>query len=86
MIKCKVEFILARNNYFYFHLLLSSIVSTAEKLITIVYTYFVPVISFLKIFHDSESSENIFHPQILYMFIFLWVLFPFMNYNFTNAM
>lgn len=86
MIKCKVEFILARNNYFYFHLLLSSIVSTAEKLITIVYTYFVPVISFLKIFQDSESSENIFHPQILYMFIFLWVLSPFMNYNFTHAM
>lgn len=43
MIKREVEFILARNNYFYFHLLLSSIVSIAEKLITIVYTYFVPV-------------------------------------------
>lgn len=60
MIKREVEFILARNNYFYFHLLLSSIVSIAEKLITIVYTYFVPVTYFLKIFHDSESPESIF--------------------------
>jgi len=60
MIKCKVVFILARNNYFYFHLLLSSIVSTAEKLLTIVYTYFVPVISFLTILHDSESPKIIF--------------------------
>lgn len=86
MIKCTVEFILARNNYFYFHLLLSNIVSTAEKLITTVYTYFVPVISFFKIFHNSESPENIFpstNTLCGYISVFLS---QFMNYNFTNTM
>lgn len=59
MMKYKVEFILARNNYFYFHLLLSSTDSTAE-LNTVAYIYFVSVVSFFKILHDSGRPENIF--------------------------
>lgn len=86
MIKCTAEFILARNNYFYFHLSLSSIVSTAQKLITTVYTYFVPVISFLKIFHNSESPDNIF-PCTNTLYGYISVVLPhYMNHNFTNAM
>lgn len=92
IIKYKVEFILARNNYFYCHLLLSSIVSTTEELITILYTFFVPVISFLKIFHDSESSENIsLSANTLYGYISLlfclslWIIVLLTLYNNSNC-
>lgn len=63
MIKCIVEFILARNNYFLLPVTAeSSIVSTVEKLITVVYNYSVPIIFVFKIFHDSKSPEYYFFP------------------------
>lgn len=61
MIKCKVEFILARSNYFLLPVTAESgIVSTVEKLITVEYDYYVPIIFVFKILHDSRSPEYFF--------------------------
>lgn len=61
MIKCKAEFILARSNYFLLPVTAeSSIVSTVEKLIAVVYNYSIPIIFVFKIFHDSKSPECYF--------------------------
>lgn len=85
MIKCKVEFFLAGNNYFYFYLLLSSSFHSRETH----YNYrhlFCTSHFFLKVFHDSGSPENIFPVinTLCFMFLCLY-LSQFRNCNFTNA-